>query len=223
MEVEVRGRRAGSSLSSDRGRLLKCGGVHRVTQGWVQVAIRAANVSLAIGLMAVADLSVVLGEESIEILASTEMPDVGNGTLMQPMVCPTNPRYVAFARIEDETRTVYIYDHTSRQRFRLASETSSADAFDVFSEEMGSRRRSFNGDFEWCPTLREGDDRSWFVIVSNEAQKVPGVLLGAIGERGLDRERTRLSGPGVPAVQPRWSPDGRELVFVQRKTTNFDL
>lgn len=176
----------------------------------------------AIGCLVIAILGITTVPARGEIVLGTESGVIGNGTLVQPIPCPTSPRYVAFAKLSGEMKAVFIHDSSTGKIFPLIEERQSEKDLGLFTTKRKASGPSFEGDLAWCPTLRRGDPRSWFVLVSNAGQAAPGLWLQSIGPDGLG-VRTRLTDPKLVAVQPRWSPDGRMLAFVAHTNNNFNL
>jgi hypothetical protein len=157
-----------------------------------------------------------------QVLVSTEQPDVGNGLLVQPVACPTNPRFLSFAKLEGESKTVFVLDEQTKRVHALTRVEKNSDPFQIFGGEGPQREVDYQGDFAWCPVLRSGDDRSWFAFVSDEGRAEPAVFLCSIGPDGIGR-KIRVGEDSAPSLQPRWSPDGRDLVFVKHSNGSFNL
>ncbi|MBK7259400.1 MAG: PD40 domain-containing protein [Ignavibacteriae bacterium] len=74
-----------------------------------------------------------------------------------------------------------------------------------------------DGEISWCPT--RGADGHGFVFVSTGMDGNSDIYLGNTG----DSVFVRLTRDGASEQHPRWSPDGRDLVFVSGRSGNGDL
>ncbi len=148
------------------------------------------------------------GNRFIEILSS-EGKDL-RGILSRPSFAPGSFQQFSFVRELQKERFLYIYN-TAGRKLREIRTTAKADDFSI-SDDLSSSRDVFNNYLHWRPVL-DGQERQWFVFVSNGSNGNHDVYLG----RTDSDDYLQLTADAAIDSEPRWSPDGNMIAFVSTR------
>jgi Tol biopolymer transport system component len=151
-----------------------------------------------------------------------------SGQIYSPKFSRLNPELVAYERQIEDRQELYIYNYGRRElQLIKATGTASSQEEDILNRLFESRKLAeftqFDGQLDWRPTLDE-KGRQWFVFVSNGGAKSFDLYLSYVDRRGVlaTEAPIRLAHDGVDQF-PKWSPDGKSLVFVSGGKSGGDL
>lgn len=152
------------------------------------------------------------------IVVSSENPKI-SGQLFHPKMCPNKVEYVAFVRQVRDNRQLWLYNSKDKSLDQITTRKKSKSIEDVNLDEDGDVGifKGYEDEIVWCPVLHKGVQ--YFAFVSAGGVNNHDIYLGAIGSDKV----TRLTfDPEVDGC-PRWTPDGKGLVWVSARTGDGDL
>jgi hypothetical protein len=164
------------------------------------------------------------GQDPIEIrdiraIISTEMKGM-EGQVFDPQICPSDPDLVSFQRQIKDTQELYIVDLLSGKLERVTSRP--VEKKEGFREDTPSEYlQGVDWQLDWRPVL-DSRQRQWYVFVGDGGVDNFDLYLGVVREG----TRIRLTDDGYNKfvdAQPKWSPDGKHIVFVSQRTGNGDM
>jgi dipeptidyl aminopeptidase/acylaminoacyl peptidase len=176
---------------------------------WVLAAISAGN---ALAAPEATDASKTV------VVVSSDNPKI-SGQLFHPKICPNLVNYVAFVRQIRDNRQIWLYDSKSRELTQISPHGATSKIEDVNIDEDTDQSifKGYEDELEWCPVLHGGTQ--YFAYVSAGGVNNHDVYIGAIGSKA----HTRLTFDPEVDGTPRWSPDGKSLVFVSARTGDGDI
>jgi len=165
------------------------------------------------------------GQDPIEIrdiraIISTEMKGM-EGQVFDPQICPSDPDLVAFQRQIKDTQELYIVDLLSGKLEKVTSRREEEKKEDYREESPGGYLQGVDWQLDWRPVL-DSRQRQWYVFVGDGGVDNFDLYLGVAGED----TRIQLTDDGYNKfvdAQPKWSPDGKHIVFISQRTGNGDM
>jgi hypothetical protein len=155
----------------------------------------------------------------VRAIMSTEMKGM-EGQLCEPHICPSDTGYVSFQRLVKNSEELYILDVISGKITRVTS-SPEAEKKDQFREEFsGTPEEGVDFQLDWRP-VPDKDGNQWYVFVGDGGVKNFDLYLGVIGKE--KKIKLTEDDRNYVDVQPKWSPDGKQIVFVSSRTGNGDL
>ena len=155
--------------------------------------------------------------QKITAVVSSDNPKI-SGQLFHPQICPNLLNQVAFVRQVHDSRQIWLLDAKTKKLSQLTPNKSSRQIEDINrEEEEDAVFKGYEDELEWCPVLHEG--RQYFAFVSAGGVNNHDIYLGRIGSETL----TRITFDPEVDGSPRWTPDGKGLVFVSARTGDGDL
>ncbi len=151
------------------------------------------------------------------------------GPVRRPVLCPSNPDLVAYERTARDAQELYLYDKASgtvqqvaappSEESAPAAETSFTELFEAAELDRFSR---YDGQLTWRPRL-DPAGRQWFAFVGGSGSGFD-LYLSYVDDRGrlAADPPIHLAFDGLEQF-PRWSPDGRTLLFVSGNESGSDL
>ncbi|MFQ6002121.1 MAG: TolB family protein [Candidatus Zixiibacteriota bacterium] len=166
----------------------------------------------------------VFGQDPIEIkdlktIITTEMKGM-KGQVYDPQICPSDPDLVSFQRRFKDSRTLYIFDLLSGKLEEVTS-GEKEEKRDEYEEEHASPAEGVDWQLDWRPVL-DSQGKQWYVFVGDGGIDNFDLYLGVVGED----TKIKLTEDGYNKfvdAQPKWSPDGKHIVFVSQRTGNGDI
>ncbi len=152
------------------------------------------------------------------VVVSSENPKI-SGQLFHPKMCPNKVEYVAFVRQVRDNRQLWLYNSKDKALEQITTRKKSKSIEDVNLDEDGDVGifKGYEDELVWCPVLHKGVQ--YFAFVSAGGVNNHDIYLGAIGSDKV----TRITfDPEVDGC-PRWTPDGKGLVWVSARTGDGDL
>lgn len=152
------------------------------------------------------------------VVVSSDNPKI-SGQLFHPKICPNFVNYIAFVRQIRDNRQIWLYDSKTKELAQITPKATSSKIEDVNIDEDTDQSifKGYEDELEWCPVLHDGIQ--YYAYVSAGGVNNHDIYISAIGSK----QHTRLTfDPEVDAC-PRWSPDGKSLVFVSARTGDGDL
>jgi Tol biopolymer transport system component len=152
------------------------------------------------------------------VVVSSENPKI-SGQLFHPKMCPSKVEYVAFVRQVRDNRQLWLYNAKDKSLEQISTRKKSKSIEDVNLDEDGDVGifKGYEDELIWCPVLHKGVQ--YFAFVSAGGVNNHDIYIGAIGK---DRV-TRLTFDPEVDGSPRWTPDGKGLVWVSARTGDGDL
>ena len=150
------------------------------------------------------------------VVASSENPKLV-GQLFHPKLCPNNTDYIAFVRQEKDNRQIWFYNLGTRKMEQITPVKESQSVEDFESSEEEAMFQQYADQLEWCPVLHAG--KQYLVYVSAGKGNNMDIYLHCIGTKIHTRLTTHIEVDGTP----RWSPDGKDLIFVSARRGNGDI
>jgi len=140
------------------------------------------------------------------------------GQLFHPRMCPNKTNYVAFIRQVRDNRELWLYESKSKELSQISPYSRTRKLEDVnLDEDSEGLFKGYEDEIDWCPVLHGGEQ--YFAYVSAGGVNNHDVYLSCIG----CKEHTRVTfDPEVDGF-PKWTPDGKGLVFVSARTGDGDL
>ncbi|RJP73280.1 MAG: hypothetical protein C4524_14970 [Candidatus Zixiibacteriota bacterium] len=138
--------------------------------------------------------------------------------LLNPIPCPVDSNWVAYSRLVQNRKELHFFHRgDSTFRFITSSPAPAEGEVDLFSarEDKGC-----DDQLDWCPVKRKG--KIWFAFIGSGPSSNPDVYVANLD----DLKPFRLTDQGneqFTEYHPRWSPDGRDLVFGSSRTGGGDL
>jgi len=142
------------------------------------------------------------------VVVSSENPKL-SGQLFHPKMCPNLLNDVAFVRQVRDNRQLWLYDSRTKGVSQIIPHKKEGRIEDVNMDEEGEQGifKGYEDELEWCPVLHKG--KQYFAFVSAGGVNNHDIYLGSVGS-------------GVDGA-PRWTPDGKSLIFVSARTGDGDL
>jgi len=143
------------------------------------------------------------------------------GNVLSPIHCPVDPEFVAFERLENDTKRLYLLNRDSEKVIALTqnwvgSELTSKDIEWVLpglSDSSDGALSSSEGQLDWR-RLPDSTGRFWFAYTSNGPGYDFDIYLSYFDKETqlISSTPIRLSLAGAQQY-PKWSPDGQSIVF----------
>ena len=151
------------------------------------------------------------------------LPEALEGAVYSPSINPSNPHWIAFARVVGSRQQLLIYQVDRGRVIQVSdgqppSEVADDNRFEpVYDpEKRRAKLRDFKGYFDWRPVL-DNEGRHWFAFVRDVegAPERSGLFLSYLNLQGdLNPDGAfKIDIDGVP-ISLRWSPDGRRLTYI---------
>jgi hypothetical protein len=164
-------------------------------------------------------------QDPIEIIdlkevITTEMRGM-EGQVFDPQICPSDPDLVSFQRRVKQSQELYIFDLLSGKLEKVTSQEKEKEEEGYQEESQGLPGEGVDWQLDWRPVLDERK-RQWYVFVGDGGRDNLDLYLGVVGEE----TKIQLTDDGYNKFvdgQPKWSPDGKHIVFVSQRTGNGDI
>ena len=184
----------------------------------MRLAAAAALAAVAVAVPALAADGSATDASKTVVVVSSDNPKI-TGQLFHPKICPNLVNYVAFVRQIRDNRQIWLYDSKSKEMVQISPKGTQRKIEDIGSDEDTDQSifKGYEDELEWCPVLHDGVQ--YYAYVSAGGVNNHDVYIGAIGS-GV---QTRLTFDPEVDGTPRWSPDGKSLVFVSARTGDGDL
>lgn len=152
------------------------------------------------------------------VVVSSDNPKI-TGQLFHPKICPNMVNYVAFVRQIRDNRQIWLYDSKTKEMVQITPKANERKIEDLANEDDADQNifKGYEDELEWCPVLHNGVQ--YYAYVSAGGVNNHDVYIGAIGSKTV----TRVTYDPEVDGTPRWSPDGKSLVFVSARTGDGDL
>lgn len=165
------------------------------------------------------------GQDPIEIrdiraIISTEMKGM-EGQVVEPQICPSDPDLVSFQRHIKDTQELYIVDLLSGKLEKVTSRPVAEEEGEFREESPGGYLQGVDWQLDWRPVL-DSRQRQWYVFVGDGGVENFDLYLGVVGED----TKVQLTDDGYNKfvdIHPKWSPDGKHIVFSSQRTGNGDI
>ncbi len=151
----------------------------------------------------------------ISVIVSSDNEKL-SGQLFHPKLCPNDLNYLTFVRQEKDNRQIWLYNLKTKNLEQISPDRVSGNVEDWENSE-DSFFQKYTDQLEWCPVLIAG--KQYVTYVSAGKGNNMDVYLHEIGST----VHTRLTFDPEVDASPRFSPDGKRLVFVSARTGNGDL
>lgn len=136
-----------------------------------------------------------------------------SGEINNISICPLNSRYLSFESYQDASfHDLYIFD----TRVEVNIEGKNPLRVDIDPNSISSSLST--NEINWCPVKIH--NKIWFAFVSTALNANGEIYLGNLTD--INRY-IRITKNNNNDYHPRWSPDGKELVFVSDKRGKSDI
>ncbi len=150
------------------------------------------------------------------IIVSSENPKL-DGQLFHPKLSPHNVDHLVFVRQEKDDRQLWFMDIKTKELKQITPVKKSNSIEDFEDSEEMNFFQAYADQLEWCPVLHDG--KEYVAYVSSGTGNNLDVYIHEIGSD----VHTRVTSHPEVDESPRWSPDGKKLVFVSARSGNGDL
>jgi len=151
----------------------------------------------------------------VEVVSSEN--DNLSGQLFHPTLSPSNPDHLTFIRQEKDNRQLWFRNLSTKSMVQITPVEEKGAIEDWERGEDNSFFQNYTDQLEWCPVLHDG--KQYVAYVSAGTGNNMDVYIHEIGST----LHTRITHHPEVDHSPRWSPDGKSLVFVSARTGNGDL
>lgn len=132
------------------------------------------------------------------------------GELVNIAIAPANPDIISFESIEDgNLHRLWWFDLKSKQLVQVSPRDIADNDYYWYAQS--------DRDINWCPV--EIDGKNWFLFVSSGVEGQENIYLG----NTQDNRYLRLTSGNFVDHHPRWSPDGKNFVYVSSRSGNGDI
>jgi hypothetical protein len=161
---------------------------------------------------------VLLGEDgTAQRTIPVERFDFGiPGRVYNPKYAPTDPVWISFEASRENNRTLFVANLRTLEKFEITPPAAQGESNDSFMPKPG-RSEAYNAQVSWAPV--EIDGEQWFAFVGT-VNGNQDIYVGNLAHPGVTYRLT--SHEGVDD-SPAWSPDGKTLAFIGRRTKGADL
>ena len=153
-------------------------------------------------------------------IITTEMRGM-EGQIFDPQICPSDPYLISFQRRIKQSQELYIFDILSGKLEKVTSQEKDEKKEEYEEELSGLPAEGVDWQLDWRPVLDERK-RQWYVFVGDGGRDNLDLYLRVAGED----TKIQLTEDGYNKFvdgQPKWSPDGKHIVFVSQRTGNGDI
>lgn len=140
-----------------------------------------------------------------------------SGQLFSPSISPSNIDHITFVRQEKDNRELWFYDVKSKALMQINPVASKEGIENWESGEDNSFFQSYTDQIDWCPVLHNG--KQYITYVSAGKGNNMDIYIHEISSK----VHTRLTYHTEVDQSPRWSPDGKSILFVSARSGNGDL
>jgi len=140
-----------------------------------------------------------------------------SGQLFHPSLCPNNTDYLSFVRQEKDNRQLWFYNLATKEMYQISPYQKEESIEDFEDAEEGGFFQKYTDQLEWYPMLYDG--KQYIAYVSAGKGNNMDIYIHCIGSKIHTRITSHIEVDG----SPRWSPDGKSLIFVSARTGNGDL
>ena len=132
------------------------------------------------------------------------------GELVNIAIAPANPDILSFESVEGgNLHRLWWLDITTKQLEQITPRIHNDDA--VYRGAESDR------DINWCPVKING--KVWFLFVSSGLDGQENIYLG----NTEDKQYLQMTSSSFVDHHPRWSPDGKQFVYVSSRRGNADI
>jgi hypothetical protein len=165
------------------------------------------------------------GQDPIEIedlkeVITTESKGM-EGQVFDPQICPSDHDLISFQRRTKQSQELYILDLLSGKLEQVTSRPKEVKKEKYEEEFSAPPAEGVDWQLDWRPVL-DSRKRQWYVFVGDGGMDNLDLYLGVVGED----TKIKLTEDGYNKFvdgQPKWSPDGKYIVFVSQRTGNGDI
>ncbi|MDB5047634.1 MAG: family peptidase [Fibrobacteres bacterium] len=187
----------------------------------VSMISRILNSCLVLGLVSITGATAATDATDASktvVVVSSDNPKI-SGQLFHPKICPNFVNYIAFVRQIRDNRQIWLFDSKTKELTQITPHAASGKIEDVNIDEDTDQSifKGYEDELEWCPVLHDGIQ--YYLYVSAGGVNNHDIYISAIGSK----THTRLTFDPEVDGTPRWSPDGKSVVFVSARTGDGDL
>ncbi len=150
------------------------------------------------------------------VVVSSADPKI-SGQLFHPKICPGFINYVSFVRQVRDNRQLWLFDTKKKELQQITPVKKKEKIEDLDMEDDQWLFKGYEDELEWCPVLHNGVQ--YYAYVSAGGVNNHDIYLGAVGSD----VHTRLTFDPEVDASPKWSPDGKSLIWVSARTGDGDL
>ncbi len=149
-------------------------------------------------------------------IVSSENPKL-SGQLFHPNLSPSNPDVLTFVRQERDNRQLWFFNAKTGSMDQISPIEQNSKIEDWEETEGSGLFQQYADQLEWSPALHDG--RQFLAYVSAGKGNNMDIYVHEVGTK----LHTRLTWDSEVDGSPRWSPDGKKLIFVTARTGNGDI
>lgn len=148
------------------------------------------------------------------------------GLIFDPQLSP-NQCFLSFERQRGDLRELVLYNRGRGETMTIQPsqysglENLTTDLFDL-SAGLGDQKMGGSFQLDWRPIIDRWG-RQWFTFISSGQNNNYDVYVSYIDDRGELGPYINLTQSANVDLYPRWSPDGKQIVYVSNGTGKGDL
>jgi hypothetical protein len=156
--------------------------------------------------------------DSLSVLFSVKK-DLTNfiGQVSGIQAAPNIDGLYSYYRQDGEYKQLWLYNHNEKQHKQIQTSEAFVSDDDLSFLQPRSNKKLYEAELSWCPVLLDG--KQYFVFVGAGSNANFDIYIGAEGEKDL----IRLTNNTEIDYMPRWSPDGKRIVFVSSRSGKGDI
>lgn len=149
------------------------------------------------------------------VVVSSSDPKL-SGQLFHPKISTNFVNFISFVRQVRDNRQLWLYDSKRKELQQITPVAKKQNIEDLDMEEEWLFK-GYEDELEWSPVLHNGVQ--YYAYVSAGGVNNHDIYLGAVGSE----IHTRLTFDPEVDASPKWSPDGKSLIWVSARTGDGDI
>ena len=146
------------------------------------------------------------------------MSNKESGQFFDPQYSPVDPTWTSIETESEDSRMLYLVNDKKAKRVEVSTSKAQAADEGLLAAGGSSMKSGFNGDLAWAPVAIDGEQ--WFAFVGSGTRSNLDIYLGKAGEFPV---LYRVTKDSALDESPRWSADGKQLIFTSTRTGLVDI
>ena len=140
------------------------------------------------------------------------------GQSFDPQFAPSDPAWISYETESEDNRMLFVANDKSGKKFEVSTSKKKTEDENFLGSGAAAMRAGFNGDLAWAPVRIDGEQ--WFAFVGSGTRSNLDVYLGKLSDPPVVY---RVTTDSSIDENPRWSPDGTQLLFTSTRSGLVDL